>query len=212
MTQKPVTLVSVTPDAEKTILYIARVSSNQENESTGLLRYLISHKHWSPFEMVNMVLEINTTRAISQQIIRHRSFSYQEFSQRYAEVDGWEFTEGTRVKGDTNRQGSIPTDDNRLIKWWENVQRESNDSAFFSYKEAISNGIAPEVARQILPVAAKTKMYMNGTARSWIHYFDLRCDEHTQLEHRLIANQAKLIFQQEFPLTSEALWPTDQQM
>lgn len=207
MIEKAVKLISVTPDAETTILHCARVSSDQTNESVGLIRYLIRNKHWSPFEMVNMVLEINTTRAISQQIIRHRSFSYQEFSQRYAEVSEWEFTEGTRIKGDTNRQGSLPTDDAELNAWWEAIQHQSNNSAFGWYKEALTRGIAAEVARQILPVAAKTKMYMNGTGRSWIHYLDLRCDEHTQLEHRLIAEQVKLIFKREFPITSEALWP-----
>ena len=202
-----VKLISLTPDAEKIILYIARVSSDQSNESVGLLKYLIRNKHWSPFEMANMVLEINTTRAISQQIIRHRSFSYQEFSQRYAIVGEWQYTEGTRVKGDTNRQGSVLTEDEELNEWWERIQRISNTDSFEFYQEALDRGIAPEVARQILPVAAKTKMYMNGTIRSWIHYFDLRCDEHTQLEHRLIALEAKEIFKNNLPIVSEALWP-----
>lgn len=208
MTKNPVKLISVTPNAEKTILYIARVSSDQTNENVGLLRFLIRNKHWSPFEMANMVLEINTTRAISQQIIRHRSFSFQEFSQRYAEVDDWEPTAGTRVKGATNRQSSIPTDDIDLIAWWNNAQLVTNAHSFQVYQEALRKGIAPEVARQILPVAAKTKMYMNGTIRSWIHYIEPRTDEHTQLEHRLIAEQAKQIFIEQFPVISEALWAT----
>lgn len=203
-----VELISSTPNAEEIILYCARVSSpHQDNGDPGLLRYLIRNKHWSPFEMANMLIEINTTRAISQQIIRHRSFSFQEFSQRYAEVADWECTEGTRMKGDTNRQGSIPTDDEEIVNWWDKTQSLINDQAFLLYKKALKLGIAPEVARNILPVAAKTKLYMNGTLRSWIHYFDLRCDEHTQLEHRKLALAIRGLFAQEFPIISEALWP-----
>jgi thymidylate synthase (FAD) len=203
-----VELISSTPNAEEIILYCARVSSpHQDDGNPDLLKYLIRNKHWSPFEMANMLIEINTTRAISQQIIRHRSFSFQEFSQRYAEVADWEYTEGTRMKGDTNRQGSIPTDDEEIVWWWDKTQSLINDQAFLLYKEALKLGIAPEVARNILPVAAKTKLYMNGTLRSWIHYFDLRCDEHTQLEHRGLALCIRALFTKEFPIISEALWP-----
>lgn len=203
-----VKLIAVTSQAEKIILYCARVSSDQSNENVGLLNYLIRNKHWSPFEMVNMVLEINTTRLISQQIIRHRSFSFQEFSQRYSEVaNTFGFFEA-RLKGSTNRQSSLKTDDEELGEWWYEQQAIQNGTAFDTYRAALDKGIAPEVARAVLPNAAPTKLYMNGTARSWIHYFDLRCDEHAQKEHRMIALQARKIFREQFPVTSEALWET----
>jgi thymidylate synthase (FAD) len=202
-----VKLISITPDAEKTILYIARVSSpHQDSTNTGLINFLVRNGHWSPFEMANMVIEIQTTRAISQQIIRHRSFSFQEFSQRYAEVTEWEYTEGTRVKGATNRQSSIPTENEELIDWWERTQKESNDYSFALYRKALDQGIAAEVARQILPIAAKTKMYMNGNLRSWIHYLEKRCAPDCQLEHRVVAMLIQSIFKREFPIISEALW------
>jgi thymidylate synthase (FAD) len=204
---KEVKLISVTPDAEKTILYIARVSSDQENESVGLLKYLIRNKHWSPFEMAHMVLEFNTSRAIAQQIIRHRSFAYQEFSQRYAAPTGAIEYLG-RKQSEQNRQSSVDNLDEETQLWWDGVQSEVIEGAFYLYNQALQRGIAKECARFILPLSTKTKLYMAGSVRSWIHYFDLRCDEHTQEEHRWLAIEARLIFKQEFPTISEALWPT----
>lgn len=197
-------LISSTSDAEKLILYIARVSSNQKNESPGLLRYLIKHEHWSPFEMAHMVIEIETSRSIAAQILRHRSFSFQEFSQRYAVVTEYEDSIA-RVSGSTNRQSSLDTDDEELKQWWEDVYIRQNDSAFSIYSEAVERGIAPEIARFILPLSTTTKLYISGSLRSWIHYIQLRTKEDTQLEHRQVAEEIKEIFIEQFPIISEAL-------
>jgi thymidylate synthase (FAD) len=199
-----VKLISVTPDAEKTILYVARVSSDQSNDSPGLLRYLIRNKHWSPFEMAHMTLEIITSRAISQQIIRHRSFSFQEFSQRYSPVENFMVYEG-RKQAEENRQSSINNLDEELQAWWNYAQEDVIDLAKEVYREALEKGIAKECARFILPLSSETKIYMSGSLRSWIHYFELRCDEHTQQEHREIALEAREIFKEQFPIISEAL-------
>jgi thymidylate synthase (FAD) len=204
MTEKPVKLVSVTPDAERQILYCARVSSNQANDDPGLLRYLIRNGHWSPFEMASMTLEIRTSRAIAQQILRHRSFSFQEFSQRYAAATNVIFHE-VRVKGSTNRQGSVPNKDKAIEAWWVDAQKEVFALATMRYQDALDIGIAPEVARFLLPLATETKLYMAGTIRSWIHYIQMRTDDHAQLEHQELALLARAIFVQEFPTTSEAL-------
>lgn len=208
-----VALISTTPDAEKIILYIARVSSNQENEDTGLLKYLIRNGHWSPFEHASMTLEIQTSRAIGTQILRHRSFTFQEFSQRYAQATDW-IMYPVRVKGDTNRQGSLETDDKELSEWWDGIQRSQNSLAFSYYVEALERGIAPEVARFILPLATRTTLYMTGTLRSWIHYLGDgpggRTNPHTQKEHRDLAVQAQQIFIDLYPTISEALgWIKD---
>jgi thymidylate synthase (FAD) len=203
----PVKLVSVTTDAEDLILYCARVSSNQENTDTGLLRYLIRNKHWSPFELAHMVLEIRTSRAIAQQILRHRSFSFQEFSQRYAEAPGPIVYLGRR-KGSTNRQSSVDdlTDDEQTR--WIHLQMDAYKAAAAAYKAALELGIANECARFVLPLATETKLYVSGSVRSWIHWIQLRTDEHTQFEHRELANCAKDIFCTQFPNTAEALeWP-----
>lgn len=202
-------LISITPDAEKTILYIARVSSNQDNEDPGLLRYLIRHGHWSPFEMANMVVEINTTRAISAQICRHRSFSFQEFSQRYAEVQSVTMHLG-RKQSSKNRQSSTDDLGEAEQKEWIELQRETFSIAHENYVRALEIGVAKEQARFLLPMASDTKLYMNGTLRSWIHYLDennpgARTNEHVQQEHREIALQIKDIFTRNFPLISEAL-------
>lgn len=198
-------LISVTPEAEKTILFIARVSSDQEKTDPGLLRYLIRNQHWSPFEMANMVVEIkNTTRAIATQILRHRSFSFQEFSQRYAVVDEVVMHVGRR-QAVKNRQSSIDDLDDETQQRWIKLQQRSLRNSMDDYREAIEMGIAKEQARFLLPLAAATKLYMNGTLRSWIHYLELRTDEHTQLEHRDIANEIKTIFKEQFPVISEAL-------
>lgn len=204
-----VKLISVTPEAEKHILFVARVSSNdQTSESTKLLNYLIKNGHWSPFEHAVMTLEISTSRAIAQQILRHRSFTFQEFSQRYAVADTVVYTE-CREKGTTNRQSSTITKDVQLRKWWNNTQKEIFDAAFTKYRAALDKGIAPEVARFLLPLATATKLYMTGTLRSWIHYLGDgpggRTNEHTQAEHREVAIEGKEIFCKEFPIIAEAL-------
>jgi thymidylate synthase (FAD) len=196
--------------AEELIVFIARVSnpSNQLNSETSdkLLSYMVRNKHWSPFEMCDMTVEIVTSRGIAQQILRHRSFSFQEFSQRYAEVVDFEGIE-LRKSGTTNRQSSSevfnPTikgsiEASRLV---EHHLKESEDL----YKSLIDSGVAKESARFVLPLAAQTKIYMKGSVRSWIHYLQVRSDEHTQLEHRQIALAILDIFKANFPSTSKAL-------
>ena len=196
-----VKLVHVTPDGDELIAYMARVSnpSNQSNPNNSkLIKYLIKHKHWSPFEMVNMCVEINTTRSISAQILRHRSFSFQEFSQRYAEVGDPIFPALRRQDLD-NRQNSI--DDigvNCQAEWFAEIASLYNQTSSL-YKQMIKAGIAKECAREILPLASPTKLYMNGNLRSWFHYIDLRSSNGTQLEHQTIANQVKLLLKQHFP-------------
>lgn len=189
-----VRLIWITPEAEKLLVYIARVS-NPKNQTEGrtparLLRYLIDHKHWSPFEMVSACFEINTTRDIGRQILRHRSFSFQEFSQRYAnptELDPIELREA-RLQDDQNRQNSIPVADEDLQRTWQHLQGSVYEQAHYVYAWAIQAGVAKEVARTVLPEGlTPTRMYMSGTIRSWIHYLNERCSMATQLEHRLLA-------------------------
>lgn len=199
-----VDLVSVTPNAEANILFCARASSNQENTDPGLLRYLIRNKHWSPFELAHMVVEIKTSRAIAQQILRHRSFSFQEFSQRYAEVEGNELYDA-REAGSSNRQSSLEPLNAGDQAWWYNKQKEVAEHCFAVYREALDLGIAKECARFVLPLSTTTKLYMSGSLRSWIHYLEQRCDEHTQLEHREIALRIRDIFYVQFPTVAEAL-------
>lgn len=200
-----VKLVWATLEAEKNILYCARVSSNdQTSTDTRLLKYLVKHHHWSPFEMANMCLEIVTTRDVSAQILRHRSFSFQEFSQRYAEAT--EFVNTLPRRQDVkNRQNSIDDLDEEILKWWAVKYNDLAATTQAFYKEALSKGISKESARRILPMATQTKLYMNGTLRSWMHYFQLRCDVATQKEHRDIANAAKEIFKQQFPVLGALL-------
>ena len=198
-----VSLVWVTPDAERLIAYMARVSNppNQTNEATApkLLRYLQKHKHWSPFEMVNVCMEIEVTRDIARQILRHRSFSFQEFSQRYAVADGYEISE-VRLQDEKNRQNSIEVQDRELQSYWEGMQNRVLAEARYCYEAALNNGIAKEVARKLLPEGLTTsRMYMNGTLRSWMHYVDIRCDAATQKEHREVADQCKAILADQFP-------------
>jgi len=198
------------------IAYCARVSNpaNQMNSETSekLIKYLIKHKHWSPLEMVNATLEINTTRDIAHQIVRHRSFSFQEFSQRYA--DPAEFGEQfvireARLQDTKNRQNSIDidmsNDDNRKIAYqWENLQQRVISEAKSAYEWAISHGIAKEQARAVLPEGCtKTRLYMNGTLRSWVHYIDLRGANGTQKEHMEIAHACAKVIAQIFPLMQE---------
>ena len=198
-----VKLVWVTPDAEEKVAYMARVSSpgNQDNKETApkLLRYLMKNKHWSPFEMVNVCMEIECTRDIGRQIIRHRSFSFQEFSQRYAEALDMTSSE-VRLQDTKNRQNSLPTEDRELQRWWDDMQLSLIAQARGVYGAALNNGIAKEVARKILPEGlTMSRMYMNGTLRSWMHYVDIRCDEATQKEHRDIADKCKAILKTHFP-------------
>ncbi len=207
-----VSLVSITQpfsdlnSAEEIIAYCARVSNpeNQKNVETAprLLKFLIKHKHWSPFEMVDMTVEIKTSRAIAAQILRHRSFSFQEFSQRYSEAQSLEKLE-LRKQADKNRQSSSEAfEDSQL----HTKVREHLAKGLSLYKSLIREGAAKESARMILPLTTETTMYMKGSVRSWIHYIDLRTKQNTQKEHREIAEECKNIFKHNFPTTSEALW------
>ena len=203
-----VKLIWITPDCEKIIGYCARVSNpkNQANPSVSkLLKYCIDHKHWSIFEMGNMCVEIITSRAISTQILRHRSFSFQEFSLRYAVAADLEFTDA-RLQDEQNRQNSINEGVPDTIKlWWKITQEKIWREAYYEYQKAIEAGIAKELARMLLPLGTQTKLYMNGSIRSWVHYIELRTDKETQYEHRVIANAAKNIFIEQLPIISEAL-------
>jgi thymidylate synthase (FAD) len=205
-----VKLVSITPDAEKTMAYIARVSNpnNQENEKyAGLLRYCIKHNHWSVFEQATMTLEIETTRAIAAQILRHRSFTFQEFSQRYADTQLLETIElpELRRQDSKNRQNSIDDLDPKVV---DTLNRQMNtlfSSAFALYNQMLEDGVAKECARMVLPLCTPTKIYMTGSCRSWIHYINLRSAHGTQKEHMDIAKQCACIFAGQFPAVSEAL-------
>lgn len=200
-----------TPEAEKMIVSMARVSApkNQKNMDTApkLLAYLINNKHWSPFEMANMCVEINTTRAISAQIIRHRSFSYQEFSLRYADINelGSAVVPHLRRQDTKNRQNSIDDLSPDLISSYYRRIGQLYEDAEHLYREMVSNGVAKECARGILPMSTQTRLYMNGTIRSWIHYLELRTANGTQLEHRQIAESIKDIFNEQFPIIAEAI-------
>jgi thymidylate synthase (FAD) len=192
--------------AEDLISYCARVSnpSNQFNTETApkLLKYLITHKHWSPYEMVSFTVEIKTSRAIAAQILRHRSFSFQEFSQRYSQSTSFEDIEW-RMQGKTNRQvGDEEVDLSPEIKYEVDTTLTNCKEL---YDKLIENGVAKECARMILPLNTSTTLYMSGTVRSWIHYLELRTKEDTQKEHRIIADEIKKIFIKEFPVTSCAL-------
>lgn len=220
-----VTLVSTTKSlieeaeltAEELIVYVARVSnpSNQLNTGTAdrLIAYMVKNKHWSPFEMVDMTVEITTSRAIAAQILRHRSFSFQEFSQRYAEVTEFEPIE-LRKAGSTNRQSSLEVFDpelgidictprfsgnaSEILQIWKEAAEDL-------YKNLLKAGVAKECARMVLPLTTQTKIYMKGSVRSWIHYLQIRSDEHTQKEHRDIALAILEIFKNQFPTISKAL-------
>jgi len=205
-----VTLIHSTPDGDELIAYMARVSNptNQANpDSSKLIRYLIKHKHWSPFEMVNMCVEINTTRSISAQILRHRSFSFQEFSQRYASVEELELPSPPelRLQDPKNRQNSIENTKFLNTQQLENVININYLHAYDLYKNMLAAGIAKECARDVLPMGTPTRLYMNGTLRSWIHYCDLRCANGTQKEHREIADACRQLIKTEFPLTYKAI-------
>tara|TARA_B100000287_G_scaffold247453_1_gene232587 strand:- start:1997 stop:2635 length:639 start_codon:yes stop_codon:yes gene_type:complete len=206
-----VCLVSVTPDAEKTIGYVARVSNpkNQENPKVeGLLKYCIEHGHWSVFEQAFMTLEIQTTRGLAAQILRHRSFTYQEFSQRYADAEllGKEIPlPELRRQDKKNRQNSIDDVDPFVNQDFQlKMQRHFVDGMHL-YKEMLEAGIAKECARFVLPLATPTKLYMTGSVRSWVHYIDLRSAHGTQKEHMDIAEACRDIFKEQFPIISTAL-------
>jgi thymidylate synthase (FAD) len=198
-------LVSITPDAESTIMFCARVSNpkNQTSGNTGLLNFCIRNGHWSVFEMANMVIEIQTSRAISAQILRHRSFSFQEFSQRYAPVQGFEPVNARR-RGTTNRQSSTDDLEPEVQQAFQDKLRIMGDFGMKFYHELIDAGVANESARFLLPLNAETTLYMNGTIRSWIHYLDTRCKEDTQQEHREIALAIRDIFITELPVIAAA--------
>ena len=203
-------LLSITPDAEKTMAYIARVSnpSNQDNDNySGLLKYCIKHNHWSVFEQSTMTLEIQTTRGIAAQILRHRSFTFQEFSQRYADTNllGTIPVPDLRSQDSKNRQNSI--DD---LPKNQKEQLQKTIATYFAegidlYNELIREGVAKECARFVLPLATPTNLYMTGSCRSWIHYINLRSAHGTQLEHMMIAEEVRDIFVKQFPAVSEAL-------
>lgn len=204
-----VTLEWSTPQAEELVAKMARVSNpaNENNKESApkLLKYLIDNKHWSPFEMVNVCMQIETTRDIARQILRHRSFSFQEFSQRYAEAYEWERCE-VRMQDVKNRQSSMASDDKELARWWADEQTALLHSATKLYKNALNAGIAKEVARKVLPEGMTTsRMYMNGTLRSWLHYVTIRCDKATQKEHREVADACKAELIKLFPSLKEAL-------
>ena len=206
-----VSLVSVSPDAEKHMAYWARVSNpnNQDNENyAGLLRYCIKHQHWSIFEQAFMTLEINTTRGLAAQILRHRSFTFQEFSQRYADTNLLDTNiplPELRRQDTKNRQNSIddvPEKQSKMLLG--RIQNYFNEGLDL-YNELLREGIAKECARFVLPLATPTRIYMSGSVRSWVHYIDLRSGHGTQKEHMDIANACKSIFTEQFPTVSEAL-------
>ena len=211
MMDTPTKLISVTPDAEKHMAYCARVSNpaNQENEKfSGLLKYCVKHQHWSIFEQAFMTLEINTTRGIAAQCLRHRSFTYQEFSQRYAdssllaeEIPMFDL----RSQDTKNRQNSIDDVDPFLRQELEITIKKHFQSAMDIYKHMLDQGIAKECARFVLPLATPTKIYMTGSVRSWIHYIELRSANGTQKEHMDIALGATKIFCEQFPAVAEAM-------
>jgi len=205
-------LVWITPDAESVIGYCARVSNpaNQDNpDVTRLLRYCVSHGHWSIFEMASMCIEVKTTRAIAAQLLRHRSFSFQEFSQRYATVVEDIEVPDMRLAGAHNRQSSLP------LPKIEELTKEQQDALYLvgcsiefatdTYRDLIAHGMSAETARMVLPLCTPTTMYMSGSIRSWIHYVQLRTRQDTQLEHRDIAQSVQNIMLEHLPITMEAL-------
>jgi thymidylate synthase (FAD) len=200
-----VSLIHITPNAEELISYMARVSnpSNQSNTETSqrLIRYLIEHQHWSPFEMVNMCVEINTTRSIAAQILRHRSFSFQEFSQRYSDISsiGSPAIPALRRQDTKNRQNSIDDIDDDKKKFFNAKIQHFFDESYRLYNQLLEEGVAKECAREVLPLATPTRLYMNGSIRSWIHYCQLRCGNGTQLEHKMIADGVYKLLQEHLP-------------
>ena len=205
---------SVTNNLIDLVAYYARVSNPTSQISAlnneRLIKYLIRHKHWSPFEMVNICLDIVTTRDKSHQIIRHRTFSFQEFSQRYSATEVVNEIRETRLQDNTNRQNSLENDNEVLDKWWIGQQSDVMDTAYKLYDAALKKGIAKEQARVILPEGlTRTRLYMNGSLRSWIHYIELRTDPSTQKEHRIVAEQCADAILPIFPMIQEFVWDYD---
>jgi len=206
-----VKLVTVTPNAEETMGYVARVSNpkNQDNPKVaGLLSYCIKHGHWSVFEQAHMTVEINTTRGLAAQILRHRSFTFQEFSQRYADasmlIEEIPLPE-LRRQDQKNRQNSIDDVDLEIVEKFNKLMRAHFDEGINIYKEMLDAGIAKECARFVLPLATPTRLYMTGSVRSWIHYIDLRSAHGTQKEHMDLVEEIKTVFCKQFPTVSQAL-------
>lgn len=206
-----VELIHCTPDAERLIVKMARVSNpeNEDNWETGpkLLRYLLKHRHFSPFEMASMCVKIETQRDIAAQIIRHRSFSFQERSSRYAVTGGAE-PPRLRRQDTKNRQNSFDDLAPTQQEYWGRIIGEYLDEGYSIYERMLGDSVAKESARRILPLCTPTTIYMHSTLRSWIHYIDVRCDPATQLEHRRIAEGCREIFRQQFPIIAEAAWGT----
>jgi thymidylate synthase (FAD) len=206
-----VKLVSVTPDAEQTMAYVARVSNpaNQENDNyAGLLRYCIKHNHWSVFEQSFMTLEVETTRAIAAQILRHRSFTFQEFSQRYADSSLLSKAiplPELRRQDTKNRQNSIDDLDPFVVQKLEMQMQTLFDSSMALYQQMLERGVAKECARNVLPLCTPTRIYMSGSCRSWIHYINLRSANGTQAEHMKVAEACREVFKEQFPTVAEAL-------
>ena len=206
-----VKLISVTPDAEKTMAYVARVSNpkNQDNDKfAGLLSYCIKHGHWSVFEQAYMTLEINTTRGLAAQILRHRSFTYQEFSQRYADANLLSEKiplPKLRRQDIKNRQNSTDDVDPYVVQKYDILMEEHFKASMDLYNKMLDDGIAKECARFVLPLSTPTRIYMTGSCRSWVHYIHLRSAHGTQKEHMDIANACKGVFIEQFPAVSEAL-------
>jgi len=205
-----VSYVHSTPDGDNLVAYMARVSNpnNQNNKDTApkLINYLIKHKHWSPFEMVSMCIKINTTRSIAAQILRHRSFSFQEFSQRYAPVTDDPIIQDLRVQDPKNRQNSIDDFDPYEKQHFEVQLKQHYDQAMHLYKQMLQAGVAKECARDVLPLSAPTTLYMHGNLRSWMHYTELRCANGTQKEHKQIADQVKDMIGVYFPQCWAGMW------
>ena len=204
-------LIWITPDAESLVGKIARVSNpnNEDNpEVSKLLKYLIKHKHWSPFEMASMCVEIHTTRAISAQVLRHRSFSFQEFSQRYAiptDTFATVFPE-LRRQDKKNRQNSTNDLPSETVEYYESKIEEHFRQGVALYESLLHSDVAKECARSVLPINTVTRLYMSGTIRSWLHYCDLRTDNGTQVEHKMIAGSIKDILADELPTIARAMW------
>lgn len=198
-----------TPNGEELVAFMARVSNPSAeltDPSDRLIRYLIKHKHWSPFEMVSVCLELETTRDVSRQILRHRSFHFQEFSGRYAAYTEFAKPREARMQDPNNRQASLETEDSSLHSWWTEAQNAVQDLSGTYYQEALDRGISKEVARTVLPEGlVPTRMYMVGTLRDWIHYFSVRCGPETQKEHRVLANEMRSIIFSLFPNVEKAL-------
>ena len=200
-----------TTDGDNLVAYMARVSnpSNQDNKETAprLISYLIKHKHWSPFEMVSMCIKINTTRSIAAQILRHRSFSFQEFSQRYAPVTSDLVVQDLRLQDHSNRQNSIDSMNEHDKQHFQLQLKQHYEQSHWLYNQMLSAGVAKECARDVLPLSTPTTLYMHGNLRSWLTYTDLRSANGTQLEHKLIADQVKELIAVHFPQCFAGMWP-----